>query len=349
MLTNALYIILAILMLSVLIVIHELGHFAVGRICGIGVVEFSVGMGPKLFSRKRNGIEYSIRAFPIGGFCRFVGEDEDSTAANAMNNMPVWKRFLTVLAGPGMNFLLAFVVAAIIMMAFPYADGVVPVIDQVSEGTPAFEASLLTGDTILEVNGIPVSYDNDGIMQIREAIQSNDTVTFTVKRGSEIFPITLKPAVVTLEDGSTTKQVGIQFSYTYSRYSFFGALGNAGRVMHNTTEQMLGILKNLIFKGEGAENMAGAVGTIAVVSKTLKTDLSLIFDYMFLISLNLGIMNLIPFPGLDGSRLLFLLIEAIRRQPVPPEKEGMVHAIGLVLLLGLMIVLAWHDIVTYIL
>ena len=108
MLTNLLYIIVAILLLCLLIVVHELGHFAVGRLCGIGVVEFSVGFGPKLFGWRRKDTDYSIRVFPLGGYCKFVGEDEDNNAPNAMNNMPVWKRFLTVVAGPAMNVVFAF-------------------------------------------------------------------------------------------------------------------------------------------------------------------------------------------------------------------------------------------------
>ena len=349
MLTSVLYILLAILMLSVLIVIHELGHYAVGRLCGIGVVEFSVGMGPKLFGWQRKGIDYSIRAFPIGGFCKFVGEDDNDIAPNAMNNMPVWKRFLTVLAGPGMNFLLAFVVGVVMMMAVPYVEDIVPRIDNVVPDQPAYEAGLEAGDVITAINGEAVGYSYEGVTALRDVIQRGNAAELTIDRNGETLHISLQPAEIEQEDGTTRPQIGIEFTQVTRRDGFFEALGDSARIMWRTTTQMLDILRKLIFKGEGAENMAGAVGTVAVVSNTLKSDLSMIFDYMFLISLNLGIMNLIPFPGLDGSRLLFLAIEAVRRKPVPPEKEGLVHAIGLVLLLGLMVVITWHDIVTYIL
>ena len=111
MLTNLLYVLIAIVLLGVIIIVHELGHFAVGRLCGIGVVEFSVGFGPKLFGWKRKGIDYSVRVLPFGGYCKFVGEDDDNPSPNAMNQMPVWKRFLTVFAGPAMNFVLAYLAA----------------------------------------------------------------------------------------------------------------------------------------------------------------------------------------------------------------------------------------------
>ena len=346
---NILYIILAILMLGIIIIIHELGHFLVGRACGIGVVEFSVGMGPKLFGWRRGDTDYSVRALPVGGYCRFVGEDADDHAPNAMNAMPVWKRFLTVLAGPLMNFLLAFLVAVLIFLIWPVTTGVIPAIDTVVEDTPAMTAGILPGDLVTAVDGVPVTRDAEGITLLREQIQQKDTLELTILRDGETIAVTLTPAEAEAEDGSTVKQIGVVFTTLTHQNNLFEAVRDALGAMRSYSTMMLDILRDLIFHFRGGENMAGAIGTVAVVSEQLKTDFSLILDFSFLISLNLGIINLIPFPGLDGSRLLFLLLEAIRRKPVPPEKEGMVHAIGLVILLGLAAVLAVHDIMTYIL
>ena len=348
MLTNLLYVLLALLMLDVIVVCHELGHFLVGRACGIGVVEFAVGMGPKLLGFKRGGVEYSLRAFPIGGYCKFVGEDDDDPAPNAMNNAPVWKRFLTVLAGPMMNYLLAYVLIVVILLAFPQVVDVTPGIDTVVAGSPAEAAGLLPGDTLLEVNGEALTQDGEGTVRLREIIAQGGPIALTVQREGETLSLGLTPEPVETDSG-TVYQMGVELTQVYHRNSLGEALRNGAVLLKRYSTMMLDVLRDLIFRFKGAENMAGAVGTVAIVSQELKSDLSLILDYAFIISLNLGIINLIPFPGLDGSRLLFLLIEALRRKPVPPEKEGMVHLVGLAILLVLAAVLTVHDIMTYVL
>lgn len=346
MLTNFLYIVVAILLLCLLIVVHELGHFIVGRMCGIGVVEFSVGFGPKLIGWRRKDTDYSIRAVPLGGYCKFVGEDEDDSAPNAMNNMPVWKRFLTVAAGPAMNVLFAYL-AAVLMLCMFYGT-VAPSVDTIVEGMPAHEAQLQQGDIITHANGAEISYDTEGTNALREIIQESESVELTVQRGEETLSLTLVPDVVTDEaTGETAKQIGITFAFR--NYTLPTAIPGAGRLLKDMSTMMLDFLRNLIFHGEGANDVAGPVGTVAMVSRYLAVDPSQLVYFAVVISLNLGIMNLIPFPGLDGSRLVFLAVEAVRRKPVPPDKEGMVHAIGLILLLGLSAVLLWHDIMTFIL
>ena len=147
MLLRLLYILAAFLILSIVVVAHEFGHYLVGRLCGIGVVEFAVGFGPKIFGFTRKGIQYSVRAFPLGGFCKFVGEDQDDMAPNAMNAQPVWKRFVTVAAGPVMNFIFAFIVAVILLLNYAYS-GILPRLDQVVDGTPAYDAGLMADDVI---------------------------------------------------------------------------------------------------------------------------------------------------------------------------------------------------------
>lgn len=345
MLTNFLYIVLAILLLCLLIVVHELGHFAVGRLCGVGVVEFSVGFGPKLVGWRRKDTDYSIRAIPLGGFCKFVGEDEDNNAPNAMNNMPVWKRFLTVAAGPVMNFLFAFF-AAVIMLCLFYGT-VAPTVDSVVEGMPAYEAQLQVGDVITHANGTEITHDAEGTEALRAIIRGSESVEMTVKRGEETLNLTLVPDLVTDEaTGEQVQQIGITFQFV--PYNLATAVPAAAGMLKEMSTMMLDFLRNLVFKGEGVEDVAGPIGTVAVVSQYLALDPSQLIYFAVVISLNLGIMNLIPFPGLDGSRLVFLAVEGIRRKPVPPEKEGMVHAIGLLLLLGLSAVLIWHDIMTFI-
>jgi len=215
------------------------------------------------------------------------------------------------------------------------------------DGSPAQQAQLMPGDVITAANGAEIAFDSEGTAELREIIQASDSVQLTVNRGSEMIELALIPDLVTDEaTGQTARQIGITFRF--ENYTLGAAIPGAGRLLKDMSGMMLDFLRNLIFRGQGAEDVAGPIGTVAVVSQYLAIDPSQLVYFAVVISLNLGIMNLIPFPGLDGSRLVFLAVEAVRRKPVPPEKEGMVHAAGLVLLLVLSAVLIWHDIVTFI-
>lgn len=341
MLNSILYILLAIVILGVIIVCHEFGHFIVGRLCGIGVVEFSVGFGPKILGWKHKGTQFSLRAIPLGGFCKFVGEDENNSAPDAMNNASVWKRILTVFAGPAMNFVLAFLTGIVVLCMFSTAD-VYPEIRQVVDASAAQEAGLLPGDEITAVNGEAIAHNASGTQALREAVQTGETIALTVSRGGETLSIDVSPKAIQAEDGAQAYQLGVTFATR--NYGFFEAIPASGKMMVGVTEQLFTTLKNLIFHGTGADEMTGTVGTVVVISEVVQRDSSMIWDIIFLISLNLGIMNLLPIPALDGGRLVFLIVEAIRRKPVPPEKEGMVHLIGFALILILFVVLTWHDI-----
>ena len=346
MLSNILYVLLAIVMLGVIVTVHEFGHYCVGRLCGIGIVEFSVGFGPRLLGWERKGIKYSLRAIPLGGYCAFVGEDERNDDPRAMNNQPVWKRFLTVLSGPAMNFVLAFVVCAIMLNAYFIAE-TYPIVDQALADMPAEQAGLQAGDRIVEVNGVELTNDTAGVRQMISVIQSGDLsqpIDLVVDRDGQRLSYSMTAVPVETGEGQPSRyQIGIVFS---SRtYNFIESLREAGSYMAETTVMMLDSLKNLIFKGEGLEDTAGTVGIIAVVAQKAREGMYMVLWLMYIISLNLGIMNLLPIPALDGGRLLFLIVEAIRRKPIPPEKEGAVHAVGMVLLLGLFVVLTYHDIV----
>ena len=204
----------------------------------------------------------------------------------------------------------------------------------------------MPGDVILSANGTEISYDTEGTNLLRSIVQGSDCVDLTVRRGEETLSLALVPDLVTDETGAEVRQIGVTFAFR--RYNLATAIPGAAGLMKEVTVLTLDFLRDLVFKGEGVEEVAGPIGTVAVVSEYIALDPSQLLYFVVIISLNLGIMNLLPLPALDGGRLVFLTVEAIRRKPIPPEKEGMVHGIGLIAFFALAIVLAWHDIATYI-
>lgn len=341
-----LYILVAILMLGFIVTMHEFGHYLVGRLCGIGIIEFSVGFGPKLIGFERKGIKYSLRCVPLGGYCSFVGEDENNKAPNAMNNQPIWKRFLTVLAGPAMNFILAFLFCVILLTCFSTAE-YLPRISYIEPELPAAQCGIQLGDVITSINGNPVSYDQNGISTISGTIRSgeSESVTLMVDRHGESIELNVSPrAVVNENTGETVYQIGISFGGRH--YTVPEALSHSCTFMVEFTGEMLKSLKDLIFHGQGVDGMMGPVGIVNFVSDYVYNEqLYAVVYLIFFLSLNIGIMNLLPLPALDGGRLVFLIVEGIRRKPIPPEKEGFAHMIGFSLLLMLIVFVTYKDII----
>lgn len=341
------YVLIAILILGFIVVMHELGHFLVARICGISVSEFSIGFGPKLIGLRRKGIDYSLRAVPLGGYCRFYDENDDVPAEKMLTKAPVWKRFLVFFAGSGMNFVLAFVFCVILLCSFIIAEAQ-PRIGYIYENTPAAASGLAVGDVLVEAGGHALSYDAAGVDGLTEAIYQTpvgESLHLTVQRGGESIELELSPEIVVDESsGEQSYQIGIGLGGRTYRLS--EAVSASCGYMVQITGDILSSLKNLIFKGEGAEDMYGTVGMISYMSDLVyDAKLYAVVNIIFVISLNLGIMNLLPLPGLDGGHLLFLIVEAVRRKPLPPEKEGLVHGIGFLLLFVLFLLITYKDIV----
>lgn len=344
--SRILYILIAIVMLGFIVTVHEFGHYIAGRLCGIGILEFSVGFGPKIVGFKRKGIAYSLRAIPLGGYCSFVGQDEENPAPNAMNNQPVWKRLITVAAGPLMNFVLAFLFCAILLSGFMYAE-LLPRVYSVAEGSPAQTCGIKVDDVITAVNGQSISYDGAGMEAARRAIAQSDVtqpVEFSILRGEESISLSVPLQKVVDADGATKYQIGISFGGR--TYGFGEALGSAFGYMVEYTGEMLSALRGLIFHGTGVDDMMGPVGIISFVSEQISSEkLYAVVNLIFFLSLNIGIMNLLPLPALDGGRIIFLIVEGVRRKPIPAEKEGLVHLLGLGLLLLLFVFITYKDII----
>lgn len=349
------YIIIALLLLGILVTVHEAGHFLAARITGIPVSEFAIGMGPKLLgwhSRKYD-TKFSLRLIPVGGYCAFVGEDDaDGSHIGqklAFNNQPVWKRLLTVFSGPLMNFVLAFVA----LVLFFWIGGVNEVtgIDsfiEVSAAGPAYSAGLQDGDVIAAVNGVDMlDSSTEALVNAIGSYQAGDPpLHLIIHRGEEIFETDLTPF---WDEDAGKYRIGITVRGYYRTETRACGLGEALVQSWETCVYASGAivnsLKGMITTGEGLDQVSGPVGIVSMVSDQVEAGgLTAFINYLVVISINLGIMNLLPIPGLDGSRLVFLIIEAIRRKPIPPQKEAMVHLIGMGALMLLMVVLVFKDV-----
>ncbi len=339
-------IILAILIFSLIVVIHELGHFLLAKKNGIRVTEFSVGMGPRLLSTVKGDTRYSLKLFPLGGSCLMVGEDEESDDADAFGNKSVWARISVVFAGPLFNFLLAFVLAIFIIGSIGYDA---PVVWMVTEGYPAEEAGMQAGDEIVRLNDTHIHvYREVSLFVLLNQKNKDQPVEVEYVRDGEHYVVSLTPRQS--EDGSY--YLGFTGSGVRTKGNALTTLKySAYEVKYwiSTTIKSLGML----FQGEvTADDVAGPVGIVDMIGDTYeesKTDGAFyvwlnMLNISILLSANLGVMNLLPIPALDGGRLVFLIIEAIRGKGIDPEKEGMVHMIGLMALMALMVFIMFNDV-----
>lgn len=334
------YVILALLLLGVLIIAHEAGHYFAARACGVEVQEFAMGMGPLLAKWKnKRDTQFSLRLLPIGGFCQFYGEDHEDDDPRAFNNQAVWKRAVTVVSGPAMNFVVALLVVVIYLSGVGML-GVVPRVAEVEQNAAA--AGLMIGDELLMANGKDVGGDTTVVLSTIAA-SGGDAVTLRVERAGEEMDITITPF---FDEAYGRYRAGFSFAQERMRVSLLESFPFSVRYNIESVSLIIDTLKNLVFKGEGADEVTGPVGTVYVIQEvTREGGIDIYLELLALISVNLGVMNLLPIPGLDGSRLLFLLVEAIRRKPINREVEGHIHAAGFVLLMGLMLALTYKDII----
>lgn len=423
-------IIVAVLILGVIVIIHELGHFLLAKRNGITVTEFSVGMGPRIASFVRKGTRYSLKLLPFGGSCMMLGEDETVDDEGAFNKKGVWARFSVIVAGAFFNFILAFVLALVVLGDVGVDK---PYIEKMSVGGPAEEAGLKAGDVIKEINGSPIHFARDiqyyfyfnklaekplDVTVLREGeeltlpitpvykdlyqlgcsytstnptavleavapgyplaeagVQVGDVVTsingVRVNKAQDLAdyldenPLTETPVTLTYaRDGKETEvtvkpllvQSGYSLGWSYNQYrEKVNALEVVKYSFYELKLNIVNTIKSIIHLVMGKVSMkevSGPVGIVNVVGDIVSesqdygihaTLLSLA-QFSILLSANLGVMNLLPLPALDGGRIVFILIEAIRRKPVPKEKEAVVHLVGMALLMLLMVFVMYNDI-----
>ncbi|MDD3349947.1 MAG: RIP metalloprotease RseP [Eubacteriales bacterium] len=325
-------IIYAVLIFCLLIFVHELGHFAVAKAVGIRVNEFSLGMGPRILRFGKGETDYSLRAFPIGGFVKMEGEDEDSDDPRAFNNKSAIKRALVVVAGSMMNLLTTVIIVTIMALVFGSATNV---IGETTKGFPAEEAGLRAGDRIVRINETEVSEWGEVIAALSES--KGETIELLVERSDEKLTIVSKVK----EDKSGRRIIGIT---TKAEHSVPIAIKTGFVSSWNLGKQMIQYIGVLFTGGGSVKDLVGPVGIVSIINDNAKLGFVYIANFAALISLNLGIVNLLPFPALDGGRLLFLLIRKFTGKAITDEMEGKIHFAGLMLLFGLMIYLVFQDV-----
>lgn len=330
-------IIYAILIFCLLIFVHELGHFISAKAVGIKVNEFALGMGPQIFHFRKGDTEYSLRALPIGGYCKMEGEDEDSSDASAFNNKSFPAKALVVVAGSVMNLLLAILILSAAYFSYGMPTST---IGELTPGLPAVQAGLQPGDIIIQIEDNKVKEWTD----ITDTIANSSEKTLTVIADRNGEQLTFKIDVTKAEDGR--RIIGISPMLTKNPIK---ALTYGTGSTFDMGGKMIEIIGQLIIGEVSTKNLTGPVGIVYMVGDSAKLGIIYLAQLTALISLNLAIVNMLPFPALDGGRLLFLIIRLFTGRTISDETEGKIHFIGLMLLFGLMIYITVQDVGRFIL
>ena len=340
-------ILVAMLVFGVIIALHEFGHFSVAKLCGIKVNEFAIGMGPVIFKKQKGETLYSLRLFPIGGFCAMEGEDAGSDDPRAFNRKPVWKRMLVVVAGATMNLILGFVLIAVTTLL--YGDVITL---RIADFTKDKETGVSTStsetcglqkdDEILYIDGMRIFTDTDLSYKLQNT--DSDTMTVVVRRNGE------KVTLQNVKFYNTATQGRQDFYVSSEKLTFFHVISYSFLDTISTGRLIWISLRDLITGKYGFHDLSGPVGIISTIGEaasygeTFRQHLTSVLSLASFITINVGIFNLLPIPALDCARFVFLVIEAVRRKPVSPEKEGMVHFAGMAVLFLIMIAVTIQDI-----
>ena len=428
--SNIINILIAVVVFSVVIIFHELGHFLLAKKNGIGVTEFSLGMGPRLWSRKKGETRYSLKLFPIGGSCMMLGEDEELSSENAFNNKSVWARLAVIAAGPIFNFILAFILSLVIVSIYGYDKAAVTSVD---EGSSAYEQGLKEGDIITSINGtnidlgrevalyftfntvkpgdvLHITYERDGkeyeaditcetykryllgfsympdktaaeVLSItmggamdNAGIVVGDIITSIngneITCGEDIYNINMGAGFTSAETEVKYMRNGIEYTTVITPTEYTGTtigFSYNSSVCENTNalnvikysfievkywiSSTLKSLGWLVTGKLGADDLGGPVRIVSEIGKVVDNSQKYgivnvivnLLNWAVLLSANLGVMNLIPIPALDGGRILFLLYEAIKKKPIDRNKEAYINMIGFALLMVLMIFVFFND------
>ena len=348
--TGFISIILFIIIFSTIVVAHEFGHFILAKANGIRVLEFSVGMGPTICGFTKGETKYSLKLLPFGGACMFDGEDglnmEDGKAPDEGSFLAanVWARISSVAAGPIFNFILAFLFSLIVV---GYCGSDLPVLNEVTEGGAAEAAGLQSGDIIKEINGENIHLYRE--ISLISMVNQGESMEIVYERDGQKYETTLNPIY---DESAGRFYMGIYGAGEYQKHSGFGLIKYSAYEVQYWMRATIKSLTMMLQGNVSKDDVSGPVGIAQIVGETYEETKeygvsSVVLSMMniaILLSVNLGVINLLPLPALDGGRLVFLFVEVIRGKPVPPEKEGMVHFIGLVVFMILMVLIMYNDI-----
>ncbi len=328
----------AILVFILLIFIHEFGHFIAAKLLGVRVNEFAIGMGPKIVKWGKGETKYSINWLPFGGYCAMEGEDEASSDERAFCNKKPWRRFLIVVMGAVFNLILGLVLVAVTLI--PQQRFTTTVVDSFHENSVSSQYGLQEGDKIIAVDGrkIFTTYD------LSYAFSNIDdgAIDITVKRDGE--KVKLKDVKFKSEEIEGINYLTVDFYVKGKDKTFTSFIGHTFDTAISNCAVVYRSLIDLVTGRYGISAMSGPVGVTVAIGSVAKRSLNDLLQMMALITINLGLFNLLPIPALDGGRLVFILLEMIFRKPVPQKYESIVHAIGMVLLFGLIIIISIKDI-----
>ena len=333
-------IIVSILVFSVVIIIHELGHFIMAKASGIKVNEFSIGMGPQLFGKTIGATEYSVRAFPIGGYVAMEGEDEESDAEGSFNSVPVQSRIGVVIAGAVMNMVLGFLVLLYLTNMQTYITS--KTVSSFYEGAMTQQTGLQVGDEIIAINGRKCYIANDVIYEF--ARTQNGVADFTVIRDGKEIELEDVTFETYTDEETGLKQMVIDFTVEPITKTVSTVLTEAANWTISLARMVFLSLVDLITGNVAINQMSGPVGIVSTISEAVSYGIESVLMILAMITINLGVFNLLPFPALDGGRLVFLLIELVRGKPIDQKYEMWVNGAGMLVLFAFMIFVTFSDI-----
>ncbi len=326
---------------------HELGHFFWAKKFGVKVNEFALGMGPKIFKIQRGETLFSLRALPIGGFCEMEGEDADSNDPRSFGQKKAWQKFIIVSFGAIMNLVLGFIMTIFLLAQSP--KFITTTIDSFGENSVSSTHGLMAGDEILSVNGAPIFTYKDLYFDL--SIDEKNSFDIKVKRNGQTVELKdVNFETVSTDNGKPATKIDFKLKTTDK--NFISLITQTWYDTLSTVKIVWVSLVGIITGRFAVSNMAGPIGMASAIGKAASTGLETsvidainnIVSIMAMITINLGIVNLLPLPALDGGRLIFLLIEMITRKKINPKYEGLIHALGFFLFIALMIYISYSDI-----
>lgn len=362
-------IIIALVMFGILVAIHEFGHFAAAKLSGIKVNKFAIGMGPVLFKFTKGETEYSLRLFPVGGYCAMEGEDDASADSRAFRNKPVKNRIGVVVAGPVMNLILGLILS-FITAGFISENITTTTIREFYPDAMSQQTGLQVGDRILKIDGtrifttqdISYKFNNskDGVFDLvverdgekvkLENVKFYRQYYYYIEKANDEIPYDHYVSFNTKQEYTGDEELSVAETnvdfkvYPVENKNFFNVFGYALNDSISTARLIWISFIDLVTGQYGLNDLSGPVGIVSAIGQVRVYGLDSLMNLITMLTINLGIFNLLPLPALDGGRLVFLIVEGIRKKPVPPEKEGMVHFIGIACFMILMVVITISDV-----